>query len=130
MSEVRKKPCASCPYRTDVLSGIWSYETYELLRPYDNPTAEQPWEAFGCHATPEKLCHGWAVVHTNRGHEFDLLSLRFLGGVEIPPAKIPLFASGSEAADHGQRDIENPSPRAKAAAKQLRRYKRLREANP
>jgi len=129
-TEVRKEPCSTCPYRLDVPSGVWAHETYELLRPYDLPTADQPMRLFGCHATPEHLCHGWAVVHTTRGNEFDLLSLR-LHGIPpdaVPEAFVPLFASGSESADHGQRDIENPSGEAQATVDRLlRKYDRLRE---
>lgn len=130
---VRKEPCSTCPYRKDVPSGIWAAHTYEMLRPYDLPTGEQPFAPFGCHATPEFYCHGWAVVHTNRGHEFDLVSLRVArtGYPDIPEAAVPLFSSGNEAADHGQRDLDDPSPEAQAAVgKLVRKYERIREGNP
>jgi len=130
-NEVRKEPCSTCPYRTDVPSGVWAHDTYELLRPYDLPTPDQPFAAFGCHATPTHFCHGWAIVHTTRGNEFDLLSLRVIPArVEIPPPFVPLFASGNEAADWGQRDIGDPSPEAQAAVdKLLSKYERLRVGN-
>lgn len=124
---VRKEPCSTCPYRLDVPSGVWAAHEYEKLRPYDLPTAEQPMGTFGCHATPEHYCHGWAVVHSNRGHHYDLLALRIWhpeGG--IPAAAVPLFASGNEAADWGQSDIEDPSPEAHEVMQRLlRKYPRL-----
>lgn len=132
-NEVRKEPCSSCPYRKDVPSGVWSHDTYEILRPYDEPTGGQPFAPFGCHATPEFFCHGWAVVHTSRGNEFDLLSLRMCrtGYPDIPEAAVPLFASGNEAADHGQADLDNPSLEARQAVDKLvRKYERIREGNP
>lgn len=98
-----------------------------MLRRYDAPTAEQPGTAFACHATPERLCHGWAVVHTSRGHEFDLLALRFMfHDAQVPRAPaVPLFPSGNEAADHGQAEIEHPSAEALAAIDRLKRYPRI-----
>jgi Family of unknown function (DUF6283) len=123
----RKTPCPACPYRRDVPSGVWAAEEYEKLRRYDRPTGEQPPHAFSCHATPERLCHGWAVVHSSRGHDFDLLALRFMfHDAEVPTeAAVPLFASGNEAADHGQRDVATPSEDAEAAMAKLLRYPRL-----
>lgn len=127
MDTVRSQPCSACPYRQDVPSGVWSAHEYDKLRDYDKPTGEQPFEAFACHATPEHLCHGWAVVHTTRGNEYDLLALRIHGYPDIPDAGVPLFASGNEAADHGQADIEQPSEEAIAAVEKLsRKYDRLR----
>ena len=32
---------------------------------------------------------------------------------------MPLFSSGNEAADHGERDIENPGPEARRAGDRL-----------
>lgn len=128
MTEVRSKPCQSCPYRVDVPSGVWAHEEYEKLRDYDEPTGNQPLAFFACHATPEHLCNGWAVVHTSRGHRFDLLALRLLSGPEIPVSDIELWPSGNIAADHGQADIEDPTPEAKAAMARLRsKYERLRD---
>ena len=127
MSEsVRSNPCSACPYRRDVPSGVWAAHEYDKLRDYDAPTAQQPFEAFACHATPEHLCHGWAAVHTSRGNEYDLIALRLLGSPDIPVSDIPLFASGNEAADHGQADIETPSTEAVQTVERLtRKYSRL-----
>jgi hypothetical protein len=121
-------PCSSCPYRRDVPSGVWAAHEYDKLRDYDAPTCEQPFSVFACHATPEHYCHGWAVVHTNRGNEYDLIALRVArdGYPAIPEAGVPLFDSGNEAADHGQADILEPTPEAKGTvAKLMRKYERL-----
>jgi hypothetical protein len=133
MSEVRKEPCTSCPYRRDVPSGLWAAHEYDKLLAYDAPTAEQPMAPFMCHATPEHFCHGWAVCHSNRGHEFELLALRLAAsrnlGIlpDVPEPFVPLFGSGAEAAEHGKRDIEEPSPEAgQAVDRLLRKYPRLR----
>lgn len=128
--EVRSKPCLACPYRCDVPSGVWAANEYDKLRDYDKPTGEQPFAFFACHATPDHLCNGWAVVHTSRGNEYDLLALRLLssGYPEIPVSDIEFFVSGNAAADHGQADIEDPTPEAQAAAARLmNKYERLRD---
>ena len=128
MSDIRSQPCSACPYRRDCPSGLWASYEYDKLRDYDNPTPDQPMASFFCHATPEHLCHGWAVVHTSRGNEYDLLALRIWPGGPVPEAGVPLFDSGNEAADWGQRDIEDPSPEAmEAVAKLMRKYERLRD---
>jgi hypothetical protein len=121
-------PCSSCPYRRDVPSGVWAASEYELLRPYDNPTGDQPAAVFACHATPEALCHGWAVVHSNRGHDHELLALRIWPPTgDIPEPGVPLYGSGNEAADHGQAEIEAPSDDARATTDRLlRKFPRLR----
>jgi len=131
---VRTQPCEACPYRCDVPSGVWATEEYDKLRAYDLPTGEQPVATFQCHATPDFYCHGWAVVHSNRGRAFELLALRLAllnGPVGMVPPIVPLFASGNEAADHGQRDIAKPKPRARKTMKKLvQRYPRLRGEEP
>jgi hypothetical protein len=127
--EIRSNPCSACPYRCDVPSGLWAAHEYDKLRAYDEPTGDQPFAPFMCHATPEHLCSGWAVVHTSRGHEYDLLALRMHGSPPIPETNVALFESGNEAADHGQRDIEDPTDEAKDFVDRLlRKYPRLREA--
>ena len=128
MTAVRSMPCTACPYRLDAPSGLWAEHEYEKLRGYDEPTFAQPFHVFACHATPEAYCHGWAVVHMNRGHAFELVALRLSrewDGV-IPEAGVPMFESGNDAADAGQRDIETPGPETMAAADRLqRKYPRL-----
>lgn len=128
MAQIRRQPCTDCPYRLDAPSGVWSAEDYGKLPRYDAETGSQPLEPFACHATPDFYCHGWAVCHSARGHEYELLSLRlFAPGAEIPRPAVPLFASGTEAAAHGLRDIKRPKRKARAAmARLLVRYGRLR----
>ena len=127
MTEIRKEPCSACPYRKDAPSGLWAWHEYEKLRQYDAETSYQPMAGFGCHATPEFDCHGWAVVHSTRGRMYELLALRMWPPKNgIPEAAVPLFASGNEAADHGQEDIDEPSPEAiRKAAQLLKKYERL-----
>lgn len=129
-STVRSQPCAACPYRRDVPSGVWADHEYDKLVGYDLPTGMQPPMTFGCHATPEHYCHGWAVVHSNRGHGNELLALRLasFGGDEvvIPEAGVPLFSSGAEAAEHGKAEIEEPGEEACETIDRLgRKYARL-----
>jgi hypothetical protein len=127
MADVRSNPCSACPYRKDCPSGLWAHHEYEKLRPYDEITPEQPFAPFMCHATPEHFCSGWAVVHTSRGHEYDLMALRLVGYPDIPQTTVELFESGNDAADHGQAGIEEPSVEATEAVERLlRKYPRLR----
>lgn len=127
MNDIRSMPCEACPYRRDVPSGLWVFEEYEKLREYDAPTGAQPFAGFACHATPDHFCHGWAVVHTSRGNEYDLLALRMAGNPPIPEPGVPLFSSGNEAADYGQRDVDNMTDRATEVAERLvRKHPRLR----
>lgn len=127
MTAIRQEPCSACPYRQDCPSGIWSAHEYDKLRAYDAPTMDQPYAPFMCHATPDHLCSGWAHVHTSRGHEHDLLALRMVR--VAPPERatsVALFASGNEAADHGQADVETPSDEAREFSDRLlRKYPRL-----
>jgi hypothetical protein len=107
---------------------VWASHEYDKLVEYDEPTGNQPLATFACHATPDHHCHGWAVVHTSRGHEYDLLALRvYPPSTPVPAAGVPLFDSGAEAAAHGQRDVDTPAPEAQAAAQRLlRKHPRLR----
>jgi hypothetical protein len=128
---VRTQPCEFCPYRRDTPSGVWSAEEYEKLRDYDKPTGEQPFATFQCHATPDFYCHGWAVVHGAQEGPHALLAFRIWPptGNVIPDPAVPLFGSGGEAADHGERDIDNPDPAAfRAVVKLMNRYERLHGA--
>jgi hypothetical protein len=126
-TEIRSNPCLACPYRKDVPSGIWAQHEYDKLREYDEPTMDQPMSAFSCHATPERICNGWAVVHNNRGHEYELIALRVIGVTEEATSDVALYASGNEAADYGERDIEDPSEEAKDHVQRLMiKYPRLR----
>jgi len=122
MSEVgppAPRPCASCPYRRDVPSGVWAAEEYAKLRRYDAPTMEQPPGVFLCHQVNGRVCAGWASCHDGD----HLLALRIAvasGGMSAEDMEatrdyvspVPLFGSGTEAADHGTAEIDAPGPRA------------------
>ncbi|MDL4812763.1 DUF6283 family protein [Actinomadura opuntiae] len=129
------RPCASCPYRRDVPSGVWAASEYDKLRRYDAPTFAQPPGVFLCHqqnrdAVGARLCGGWAGVHDGA----NLLALRIavadgrlspeerdaVVGYESP---VPLFASGAEAAAHGVAEIAAPGERAVAAMSKIARVR-------
>lgn len=129
--QVRKTPCASCPYRQNVPSGVWEAGEYERLKAYDGDIAEQAekgaFRVFGCHQDDigSELCAGW-VGH--REHPADLLALR-LSRAEADVFEyhtdVELFASGEEAAQHGMQDIEAPSDRAQATIEKIVRKRNL-----
>jgi hypothetical protein len=106
-----------------------------MLADFDKPTDEQPISYFACHATTEFICHGWAVVHGRQEDDHDLLGLRVLAAMgafdyddlaQIEEG-VPLFSSGTEAAEHGKRDILNPSRGAQEVVARLAaKYERLR----
>ncbi|MEU2955934.1 DUF6283 family protein [Streptomyces xanthochromogenes] len=118
------RPCESCPYRPDVPSGVWAHHEYEKLRRYDAATGEQPTGLFQCHqtdaeSTDRRLCAGWVGSH-DATH---LLALRIgilTGTIDDATyqaaleyvSPIPLFATGNEAADHGQARLTEPSTAA------------------
>lgn len=117
--EPTKAPCKTCPYRRDVPAGIWHESEYAKLAEYDLPFILQPHTLFHCHTEPEKLCAGWFHCH---GHE--TLALRFAAAAgKLKPGafsnKVPLFASGTEAAEHGRSGITSPCARAKRAVARL-----------
>jgi hypothetical protein len=114
-SRPRPRPCASCPYRRDVPSGVWDSEEYDKLPRYDGDTAYQSPNAFMCHQQDGHVCSGWL------GHReaYDLLAVRI--GVStgtLDPScldyatDVPLWSSGEEAQQAGCRDIAEPSPEA------------------
>jgi hypothetical protein len=125
---VLKAPCKSCPYRKDVPSGIWAEEEYRKLPSYDGDIPEQlvkgAFSLFFCHQQNDALCSGWLGCHEPR----NLLAMR-LHYRQVKPetfdytTKIPLFASGAEAAEHGIKDIDAPSEGAKKAVIKLLRQK-------
>ncbi|MER5378468.1 DUF6283 family protein [Streptomyces sp. NPDC002553] len=118
------RPCASCPYRTDVPSGVWSEEEYAKLPIFDGPTWSQSPRLFICHQHSgdderARICGGWAGCHDGD----QLLALRVAvaqGQITVEVAEairgytspVPLFASGAEAAAHGMRDVR-PGPEAR-----------------
>jgi hypothetical protein len=93
------------------------------LRRYDADTAAQPLQLFQCHQTDRRrVCAGWAACHDGN----HLLALRLAVAHEVISEDtaravveyvtvVPLFASGAQAADHGQRNLEHPDPSAMAA---------------
>lgn len=126
MSRIRGEACSACPYRQDAPPGLWAADEYAKLPPYDGETWEQPHEPFACHATPDRYCHGWAVVGGT-----DLLALRLRAAhgvdVEIPEPSVPLFGSGLEAAVHGLSALDVPPEETVAMQRRLlRKHPRLR----
>jgi Family of unknown function (DUF6283) len=111
MTEVRKRPCAACPFRLDCPPAVWDAAEYAKLPPYDAPTAEQPVTGFACHASPATYCHGWAVVGSRMPAGRALLALRIHAAitgqaVTIPDSTVPLHESGAAAAEAGLREAE------------------------
>lgn len=111
------RPCVSCPYRRDVPSGVWSAEEYEKLPAYDEAeTGLQPLGAFHCHQQDGRLCAGWVAVH-DMDESLALRMLASFGSISDEEldvvfdysTDVELFASGTEAAAHGLRDLERPS---------------------
>lgn len=113
------RPCASCPYRVDVPSGVWHEDEYAKLPPYDEPTPFQPSGVFLCHQVNGRACAGWAGCH-DMTHNLAIRLAESTGDMTPEDADelrdyttdVPLFATGREAADHGMREIENPTPDA------------------
>jgi hypothetical protein len=115
-AKARPTPCASCPYRKNVPSGVWHESEYEKLKEYDGETHEQTsMNVFACHQADGQICSGWL------GHRdpLDLLAVRIGlsygtldGTVAEYTTTVPLFGSGAEAAEHGMREIENPGEKA------------------
>lgn len=128
-------PCASCPYRRDVPSGVWSEDEYHKLPLYDLPTGDQPIAVFMCHQADDTTCSGWVGTHD----AVDLLSLRIAastGSIEEGAldviidykSPVPLFGSGAEACEHGLKELLSPSVDARhVSAKIARRRKRKGE---
>jgi hypothetical protein len=122
------RPCGSCPYRRDVPSGVWEASEYDKLPAYDEPTQFQPTSAFACHQQDGRVCAGWAGCHDGE----HLLSLRvalrtgFMSAADYEAtvaysSPVPLFASGSEAAEHGKAGIEQPGVPARQVIGKLSR---------
>jgi hypothetical protein len=126
-ASVRKRPCSTCPYRRDVPSGIWAADEYDKLPGYDGDVPEQAAAgAFGlffCHQRTGDLCAGWVGCHDMASN----LAIRFshrdvdMDAVLGYVSPIPLFASGTEAAEHGKREITEPGPDADRKIQQLLR---------
>lgn len=125
------RACVSCPYRRDVPSGVWDFEEYEKLRAYDRDMAEQPQGLFQCHQSDgespqSRMCAGWVGCHS--GGELLALRLALIRGRIVPQtfeavdsyqSPVPLFGSGAEAADHGQREIDRPGSSARRVIRKI-----------
>lgn len=124
---LRGRPCASCPYRRDVPSGVWDASEYDKLPAYDADTSEQPPAIFMCHQPEEAgetVCAGWL----GHGDPSRLLAVRLAVAMGfLDPAAfdyttdVPLFPSGANAAAHGLADIDQPGDRARRVAGKIER---------
>lgn len=123
-------PCASCPYRRDVPSGIWDESEYAKLLRYDGATWEQDPALFLCHQQNGRACAGWVGCHEMS----DNLALRLAsarGDVDVDEfldyvSPIPLFGSGAEASAHGLAEVELPgAPACKAIERLERKFERV-----
>src|SRR5205823_657744 len=109
-------PCASCPYRRDVPSGVWTAEEYEKLPAYDGAISL---EVFMCHQQNGRLCAGWVGCH-DMDNCLGLRMATATGAISEEAyvealdytSPVPLFDSGTEAAEHGMAKIECPPPEA------------------
>jgi len=111
----RTRPCASCPYRRDVPSGVWESTEYDKLPLYDGDTAYQSPAAFMCHQQDGHVCSGWLGYRP----AYDLLAVRLgVSTGSVDPScldyttDVPLWPTGHEAQAHGLRDVQKPSPDA------------------
>jgi hypothetical protein len=130
------RPCASCPYRRDVPSGVWAETEYAKLPEYDAETAYQPPGVFMCHQQDGRMCAGWTATHDME----DSLAFRLAAMTGDLPAEhveavldyqtdVPLFGSGAEAAEHGLRDLREPGIPARQMVERLRRSQDRQRAN-
>lgn len=124
----RKTPCASCPYRLNAPSGVWHAEEYLKLPAYDEETFDQPVSLFMCHQGDDELCAGWIGCH---GPD-DMLALRLhapqvdMDAVYALEVTTPLHPSGKAAADHGLRDMYDPSIDAQETMDKIVRARKAR----
>lgn len=121
-----KTPCSSCPYRQDAPSGLWDASEYDKLPLFDVPDATVA--VFHCHKADGRLCAGWCGTHDLRS----LIGFRLhiaAGNIPLDVAEaainyeppVPLFSSGAEAAEHGKRDLDDPSLETRIVADRMRR---------
>lgn len=122
------RPCASCPYRRDVPSGVWHPDEYAKLTDYDEPTPFQPAGVFLCHQVNGRACAGWAGCH-DMTHSLGLRLAISTGDITPDDADafldyttdVELFGSGREAAEHGMRQVEFPTADAVSALRKIKR---------
>lgn len=129
----RKSPCASCPFRRSVASGVWDESEYSKLTGYDGDIGDQTATAvFLCHQPDEDaaVCAGWL------GHRdpADLLAVRLglvSGHLDVDAIEysttVPLFESGKAAAEHGMRDYRAPGASAVSTIEKIVRKSQLRD---
>lgn len=126
-------PCGSCPYRRDVPSGIWHEDEYLKLPGFDLETAFQPPYVFLCHQKTGSLCAGWCGTHDmveNLGLRIavsmELMTMEVMNAAMDYVTDAPLFSSGREACDHGLRDIEAMTAKARLTQMSIRRKRKAR----
>lgn len=115
-------PCGSCPYRRDVPAGVWAASEYAKLPRYDGGTLDQLMAGgtglFFCHQNDGHLCAGWAGCH-----DLDHLLAVRMNAVDPSTfdyvSPVPLFGSGTEAAEHGLSGVDDPDDRALATIRKL-----------
>lgn len=128
MKPPKKNPCGSCPYRKDVPSGVWHLSEYLKLITFDRPTAEQPPAVFNCHQQDDTLCSGWVGCHPME----DSLGLKIalVSGFITPDdfqtcvdyvSPAPLFDTGTDAAVHGMRNLNDPDEQAHRVMDKLKK---------
>jgi hypothetical protein len=114
---------------------VWAAEEYDALALFDGETGEQAMKGafavFMCHqGRDDELCAGWVGCHDMPEN----LALRVVAS-SIPvdwdavfgyQSPVPLFGSGAEAAQHGKRDIGDPSWEAMDAVEKIMTVRELR----
>jgi hypothetical protein len=97
---------------------VWSASEYAKLPGYDGSTVEQmetgALAPFFCHQMTGHVCAGWAGCHDMTETLAARLGVsRGLVDRSVytyePPADVPLFRTGAQAAAHGLRDVARPS---------------------
>lgn len=126
-------PCGSCPYRTDVPSGVWERVEYEKLPAYDEDTALQPLGVFMCHQVDGRMCAGWVGCHdmtqslgVRLAESTGRLTPEQVDALHEYTTPVPLFESGRAAAEHGLADVEAPSQFAVRASEKILARRRAR----
>ncbi len=126
----RPRPCASCPYRLDVPSGVWEAEEYAKLERYDGDAIGQSPRVFMCHQADGYVCSGWLG---HREHPEDLFAVRLAGlagrldeSCLDYTTDVPLFRSGREAAEHGMASIRRPGEDAVVLISKIERKREAR----
>jgi uncharacterized protein DUF6283 len=130
---VAKNPCSTCPYRKDTPSGVWLADEYEKLRAYDEPEFDPAhpeaqrlpeMAAFLCHHSltrpGDTLCRGWLSVHADSvAVRLTVATGKVTWEQVDAPVEVELYATGNEAADAGEVEIDRPGLAAMHAARRL-----------